>query len=441
MAGKRRRSARLISGAIGTVVVILSIVLSLFALNSSAGVPGVPHTLVTMKFEDTGDIHVNGDLREADFRVGRVNVVEYRGDGLGTIEAQFDDQRPVYRNATAQIVSRSGLGQKYVNIQRGTPDAGLLEQNGTIPVTQTQSTAEILSLAGIFDQKTKLATQSAVEQLGAGLAGNGDALSQAVNAVPINLPRLGTVANALNNNNGRDVNLLLASLRDITARFEGRRQTLANLNSQLATTFDAVNADNGQALANVLQTAPAALPVVRRALIDVQPALESTTAALVNLRPGVRDLARATPDVRGVLREAPEPLRKVPGVVDVGNPAVEALTPALRDLRPLVPKLRFAFETARVPLRCLAANASDIGAFFTKFALPLRQSDASRGNVARFYLTINNQSAALPVPLPPQLPFGLGIGQTREIPCPAPDGRGFATTRVNPVLVPNGGNQ
>ena len=105
MAGKRR-SPRFISGAIGAVLVVLSLVLSLFALNSSKGIPGIPRTVITMKFTDVGDIHVDSDMREADFRVGRINAVEYEGDGLGTIEAQFDDTRPVYNNATAQIQSR-----------------------------------------------------------------------------------------------------------------------------------------------------------------------------------------------------------------------------------------------------------------------------------------------------------------------------------------------
>ena len=433
---RKRRSARFVSGAIGGAIVVLSIVLSLFALNSSAGVPGVPRTDVTMKFKDTGDIHVDSDLREADFRVGRVNAVEYRGDGLGTIEAQFDDTRPVFNNATAQIVSRSGLGQKYLNINRGTPDAGQMPSGGTIPVERTQSTAEILSLSDIFDKKTVPAAQSSIEQLGAGLAGNGDALSQAVDSVPLNLPRLATVARALNQNNGADINLLLGSLRNITSRFEGRQQQLTDLNRQLAVTLDAVNADGGQALATLVKTAPPAFRAARVALDDINEPLEVTRDAVRDIRPGARDLARATPDVRGVLREAPEPLRKVPGVSDVGQPALEALTPALRDLRPVVPPLRFAFENLRQPLKCLGIY--DIGQLFTRFALPFR-SGIVAGTQLRFTLPLPHErlvtTGSVLDPVVKQL-LGTPANEVQvDRPCP-PTTRDGATPNVQPAPAP-----
>lgn len=428
MAGKRRRSARFVSGVIGAVVIVLSVATALFALNSSKGVPGVDHTYVTIQFTDMGDLRVASDLREADFRVGRVNSIEYTGNAVGTLVAQFDDTRPVFRNARAQVVSRSGLGQKYLNVQRGDPSAGVLEPYGTIPASQTDPSVEILDLATIFDPKTISAAQGAVEQLGSGLEGNGDALSQAVDSVPTNLPRLQTVVSALNQNNGRDVNTLLTSLRNLTSRFEGREQQLADLNRQLATTFDAVNVENGGALARLLQTAPPAFRDVRRALIDVQEPLRTTTAAVTNIRPGVRDLARATPDVRGVLREAPRPLDKVPGVSRVGQPALRELTPAARDLRPLVPKLRFALENLRVPLKCLAKYSDGLGLTFSQLATLIRQGD-NLGNTARFALVPNNGMTG-------------GASQRTDtnpvfnLSCPQPDGTEFATTQVQPPVQP-----
>lgn len=428
---RSKRSPRFVSGLIGVVILVLSVILMIYTLNSSKGLPGVARTYVTMKFKDTGDIKTNADLREADVRVGRVNTVEYQGDGVGTIEAQFDDERPIYNNASAMIVSRSGLGQKYVNINRGTPETGVAPSGAIIGIDRTEPTVEILSLADIFDPKTSTAVGSAVEQLGAGLAGNGDALSQAVDSVPMNLPRLATVARALNQNNGADINQLLGSLRSLTSRFQGRQQQLTDLNRQLAVTLDAVNADGGQALANLVKTAPPAFVAVRGALNDVNEPLEITRDAVRNLRPGVRDLAAATPDVRGVLREAPEPLRKVPGVSEVGQPALEALTPALRDLRPVVPKLRTLVENGRTPLKCLALF--DVTQFLTRF-----------GNILRTGEETGNFGVVSVVPEMRLLSGGVlaGLGGTAlpnevqvERPC-FKESRQGATTNVQPPVVP-----
>ena len=132
---------------------------------------------------------------------------------------------------------------------------------------------------------------------------------------------------------------------------------------------------------------------------------------MTNIRPGVNDLAAATPDVRGVLREAPRPLDKVPGVSDVGQPALEALTPALHDLRPLLGDIRTAAQNARLPLACLAPL--DVGRVFTNLALVTRQGDAN-GNGARFVL-VPQGGIVGGVPTPTEL------SRVNNVRCPQPD--------------------
>ncbi|GAB3300970.1 hypothetical protein GCM10027511_16080 [Hymenobacter humi] len=239
--------------------------------------------------------------------------------------------------------------------------------------------------------------------------------------MPTNLPRLGTVARALNNNNGRDIQTVLTSLRNLSDRFEGRQQQITDLNRQLATTFDAVNVDRGRSLGDLLQVAPDALRDVRKALIDLQQPLETTTRAVTNIRPGVRDLAGATPDVRGVLRESPPVLDKVPGVSDVGQPALEALTPALRDLRPLIVDIRTGARDARLPLACLADMRSDrfpdkpygAGRVFTSLAEVTKQGDET-GNAARFELV--PQGGLLG-----GVPVRTDLNKVNNVQCPQPD--------------------
>jgi phospholipid/cholesterol/gamma-HCH transport system substrate-binding protein len=414
MAGNKKRSARFTSGVLGLVVVVVSALIALFALNSAKGLPGQDHTYVKAQFSNTGDLHVDDDLREADIRVGRVDSIDYEGNGVGTVRLAFDDSRPVYKNATVQVVSRSGLGQKYINISRGDPAAGTLGPDGVIPVTQTQPGVEILDLAGVFNPQTTAAAQGALGQLGAGLEGHAKDLSDAVDAVPGNLPKLATVARALNNGNGKDINTVLTSLRDLSSQFQGRQQQLTDLNRQLSTTFDAVNVNDGKSLADLVKVAPGAFRDVRKALVDVQQPLETTTQAVTDIRPGVKDLAGATPDVRGVLREGPQPLDKVPGVSDVGQPALEALTPAVHDLRPLVSNIDTAAEDARVPLKCLAPW--NVFKVFTSLGFLTRQGDAN-GNAARFVAVPQGGIVS-------GVPTRTELSQVRNIPCGTGDGGG-----------------
>lgn len=48
---------------------------------------------------------------------------------------------------------------------------------------------------------------------------------------------------------------------------------------------------------------------------------------MTQLQTGSRSLGDATPDLRGVLVEAPQPLDKLPGVSDSAEPALGSLTP------------------------------------------------------------------------------------------------------------------
>lgn len=379
---KKGLNPRFKAGLIGLSVVLLSLVAVLYALNATKGVPGKNYTFIRAAFSDTGDIHVDGDVREAGYRVGRISSIDLE-NGQGIITMQFDDDRPLYKNSTAQIVSRSGLGQKFINVSRGDPSQPQMGNYDTIPVSQTAPSVEILDLSDVFTPQTTLAAQNSLQQLGAGFQGHTQDLRDAFDGVSYNLPPLRTVASALDSNNGADINRTLSAIDSLSSRFEGREQQLTDLNRNLATTLDAVNVNRGRALQSLLEVAPPAFRDVRKALIDLQAPLETTNLAVTNLRPAVNSLAAATPDTRGVLRESPTPLSKVPGVSQVGTPAVTSLTPVFRNLQPLAPKVTQAVNLASPTVNYLSPNANDISIWFSRATRVLSQGDGD-GNWARF---------------------------------------------------------
>lgn len=381
-AKSKSRNQRFKAGIIGLVTILVAGAAVAFALQANKGVPFENRQYIRAAFSDAGDTHVDADVREAAIRVGRLDQIDLE-NGQGILTLQIDDTQPIYKNATAQIVSRSGLGQKFINMTRGDPSAGRMNNYDTIPITQTAPSVEILDLADLFTPQTTKAAQSSLQQLGAGLQGHTQDLRDAFDGISFNLPPLQRVASALNNNNGADVNRTLSSLDSLSSRFEGREQQLTDLNRQLATTLDAVDVNRGKALQSLLEVAPPSFRDVRAALQNLQSPLETTNSALVNLRPAVNGLVAATPDTRGVLREAPAPLSKVPGVSQVGTPAVASLTPVFRNLQPLAPKITTAVNSAVVPVNYLSPNASDIAYWFTRATNVLSQGDAN-GNWARF---------------------------------------------------------
>lgn len=388
---KPKRGARFRSGMIGLLIFLGAGFFLYVALNAQKGLPFAQHEFRTAGVTDTGDLAIGNDVRIGQVRVGRVDDITL-ADGVPQVRMQLDDgETKVYRDGSAAVTGRSGLGQQYLDLDSGTAAAGELGEDETLPVSRSRGAVQLLDLAKVFDPATQAATRSSLQQLGNGAAGRGRDVADIAKAGPQILPDLGTTARSLSTDDGRDLTSMLTSLESLSSRFAGREQEISSLVGQLDTTFAAINADRGAALGDTLDLAPQALPATRTALEDLRQPLASTTSAMTQLQPGARSLADATPDLRGVLVEGPRPLDKLPGVSESAEPALGSLTPAIRDARPVAPKVTQAVDFANVPLQVLAPYSPEISQWFTNASFALSDGDAA-GHHLRFTLLPRTES-------------------------------------------------
>jgi phospholipid/cholesterol/gamma-HCH transport system substrate-binding protein len=373
----------------GAATLIFFFLLLSLALVSQQGLPFASRTTVKAAFNDVGSMRTGDDVRIANVRVGYVSNLELidnpdaqGGQGgqakVALATLKLDNDRPVYKNAetlTASVASRSGLGQKFVDLNPGDPSAGLLPADFVIPPAKTESAQELSDVLRVLDLPTRQAIGSVVRNVGGGLAGHGQDLHAASNAFPDVLPDLGNVSLALANNNGRDFASLLKSSNELATSFKGRQEQIGQLLGKLDKTFAGLNADNGKALAATLQTAPDSLRAARGALVSLDGPLKDTGDATRQLRPGGQALGRSTPDVRGFLRESPQPLRKVPGVSDDAQPAFEDLGGAFDRTQPFSPMLVRAFGRGAPLAQRAAPYVPGALMFFTNVSGALQQGN------------------------------------------------------------------
>ncbi len=371
LARRRRRAI-----VIGAFVIAGGLALSVLALVSQHGVPFAARTQLRAAFVDVGSLRNGDDVRIANVRVGYVQNIELvksqnpvSGSSTQPVATiLLDNERPVYNNAqaiTASVGARSALGQKFIELNPGDVSAGLLPKDALIPATETSGAQELSDVLAVLDLPTRQSIGSTVRNVGGGLAGHGADLNAAFNAAPDVLPDLGVVSDALSINNGRDFASLLRSTNELSLSFAGRQQQIGQLLGKLDKTFGALNADNGQALAATLQTAPEALRKARGALQSLDAPLADTAVAARDLRPGAESLGRATPDVRGVFREGKPPLDKVPGVSDDARPALSDLRDVASDARPLAPMLTKTFGRGGNLAQSIAPFSPEAELFFT----------------------------------------------------------------------------
>lgn len=374
----------------GTVAVVIAAASIGMALVAHKGLPFRSYNYVEAAFDDVSSVRSGDDVRVAGVRIGQVHGVDYV-DGEAVVEMQIPGDYPIHGDATSAIGARNALGQRFVHLDPGTSGTGSLD--GRIPRDRTESAVELDQVLDELDTPTRNALQDSVTELGSGSLGRGADLNAALAAAPGLLDDLGLVASELTEEDAELIGLLGAADR-LASRFEGRTDELAALLPDAATTMGALATSEGNAVGDALAAAPDTLERVEPALRALGAVLDDTGAAFDDLGPGLESLGRATPDLRGLLVEAVDPLGAVPGVSRGAVPALTALESLMTELRPLAPELREAAQVSRSPLAAIAPYSPDVANWFIRANDAIDEGD-ELGNWLRFIAVPGPASASL----------------------------------------------
>jgi phospholipid/cholesterol/gamma-HCH transport system substrate-binding protein len=266
----------------------------------------------------------------AGVHIGEILSTELK-DGQGIVQMEIDPTKGVphlYRNAHAVLVPNTPLKDMYVDISPGTRSAGILADNGTIPIGQTTSPIDSDELLDSLDNDTRTWFTSLITELSGGTQGRGQDIRKL-------FLTLGPTSEQL-----RTIGDLLA----------GRRAELASIVHNLGKLSHATSLDDAQ-LAQTLQSGDQTI----RALADQNTAL----GRAVTLLPGTLQTARSTlSDLTGFSQQlGPTATALIP--------TVHALPRTLKDSKTLIQaaallpldKIR-AFENAVIPLAGALAAVS-----------------------------------------------------------------------------------
>lgn len=381
---------------IGTMVLVLFGGAVVFGLNATHGMPLVERRVVEVAFEDLSGLNTGDDVRIAGSRVGYVDELKLDGGRAVAVLKLDDPETMLYQNAQAARVSdRSGLGQKYVNLDPGDASSGPLRGDELIPAKETVRSEDVNQLLDVLGEETRAAASTSLRELGGGMIGHEQDLHAFARKARGILRSTGTVSEALAADGGAPLEELLATADRLSSRLATRDGELAALVDELATTVDAFAVDSGDPVRESLARAPRTLEVAEDALGRLDRPLADTAAAMRRLRPGGSALGKATPDLRAFLRESVDPLRQVPGVNDHAEPGVEALSDLVVDARPLVRQLVKTGGSASPFASVLGDYAYDIADFYTNASGSLAQGD-SAGHWLRILLLPAAESLGVP---------------------------------------------
>jgi len=312
----RRRGAASIAanpvliGAATTLVVIVAVFL---AYNANNGLPFVPTYDLRTEVPNAANLVRGNEVRIGGTRVGVVNRIEprRRPDGRTTAVLSLKLEtsvQPLPDDSTVIVRPRSALGLKYLEITKGESRTGFAS-GSTIPLAQaTPRAVEIDEFVAMFDEPTRAASRVNLDELGSALAGRGQSINEALGSFPRLLRFLQPVMENLSDDRTQLAGFF-RGLGQAAAEAAPVAEEQASLFRNLDTTFAAL-AEVTPEIQESISTGPEALDAAIRSFPVQRPFLRNSELLFRELRPGVRALRAAAPDLAATFRTGQPVLRR-----------------------------------------------------------------------------------------------------------------------------------
>lgn len=187
---------------IGAITVLIAVIAVYISYNANHGLPFTPTYDIRVQLPSAANLFPGNDVRIGGTRVGIVEklvpVEEKNGQTVVYAYLKLEKSvQPLPADTTATVPSISSIGLKYLALERGV-SARTIPPGGEIPISQTHEQVDIGEFFDMFNKPTRLASQSNLDEFGAGLAGRGVELNEALGLLKPIVHRLTPVLHNLN---------------------------------------------------------------------------------------------------------------------------------------------------------------------------------------------------------------------------------------------------
>jgi phospholipid/cholesterol/gamma-HCH transport system substrate-binding protein len=116
-----------------------------------------PVNLYSMRTEFAGGMEQGAPVRFAGIKVGRVEgtEIDLKDPRRVVVNFSVDKKIPIRADSTARVSSLGLLGEYYVEITPGSPEAALLPSGSEIPVLETVQWTELVNRMGVATEEAK----------------------------------------------------------------------------------------------------------------------------------------------------------------------------------------------------------------------------------------------------------------------------------------------
>jgi phospholipid/cholesterol/gamma-HCH transport system substrate-binding protein len=301
-------------------------------------------------------------VKEADVRMAGVNIGKVKGKELGAggrttlVEMELEDRfAPIGRDARAILRQKSLLGETYVELTPGSPDAETLDDGDTLARSNVEDTVELDEVFRVFDEETRESFGQWLHE--AGIVTSGEFAQDFNDSLGNAAPFFEGGADLLRPLAEQEV-ALRRVFRDTGRVFHAISREEGQLRGLITggqATFGAL-ASRDDALAETFQVFPTFLRETRTTLRRLEAFARNTDPLVRDLRepardlaPTLRDLGDLSPDLERLFKDI-DPLvrasrRGVPAAerfLEGAEPVLEATHMFMPELNPILSYLSFS---------------------------------------------------------------------------------------------------
>lgn len=356
-----------------------------------------PFTIVA-EFDSASPLVVGNEVKIFGVPVGRVERMEVH-DGKAAVTLSVDPSAlPLHNDAHATVRPVSLLGERYVDLDRGSPAAAVLRPGGSLPTSQTGQATDLDQILNTVNEPTGKSLSALVSVLGEGVQGNGPNADATMKALAPAMTDTNKLVGVLNDQN-TVLNQLVDSASPVaSALASDQGKSLDGLvkstNNLLGTT-----AAKQQGLQDSLTELPGTLAQARKSLGDLTGTAQATAPTLQAMRPTTDNLSAISGELNRFSDSANPALANADPVLHRADQLLTQARPVVADLKKAGPDLRGTAAGAKPIVNNFTDHLPGFWNFIQGWALTTNGKDGL-SHYFRALITVNTDEVTHLLPPP-----------------------------------------
>jgi phospholipid/cholesterol/gamma-HCH transport system substrate-binding protein len=234
---------------------------------------------------------------------------------------------PLHTDATATIRQLSLIGEKFVDLNPGTPSAPIMQPGMTLPVKQTSFAEDYQNIVQALNDPTAAGLSSILTTLGGGVANRGQNVQDIIHNLGPAFGDTAALASSLSRQN-QLLGQVIDQVQPVTNGLAADQGKTLDRTVGSATNLLATTAANEQNLRDTLNELPSTLAAAQKTLDDLTGTAGATEETLKDLRPTADQLSAISGEI-STFTDSAQP------ALEAANPLLDKANALLDQARPL----------------------------------------------------------------------------------------------------------